>query len=216
MADDQPKNPIRVVVVDDHPMLREGTATYLAQAADIEVIGVASDGQGAIAMVTRYLPDVLILDVHLPDLSGVEVARITRERFPQVGIVILTGYDVVGHTRTLLQLGVQSYLQKTASGAEIIAAVRGAASGTRPTASSTVADADRDALTSREQDVMRLIDAGLRNAEIAENLQISPKTVEYHISHLLAKLGARSRTEAVLKIRQKNLVSWVMSDGRHS
>ena len=209
MAANQRMSSIRVVLADDHPMLRDGTAAYLNKAGDMEVVGTAGDGATAIALVTKYVPDVLILDVHLPDLSGVEVARLVKADFPRVGIIILTGYDDSGHARSLRQLGIDGYLQKTASGQRIVAEVRAVAIGLRTSRSgaptSTAFECGRDALTSREQEVIQLLDAGLRNAEIAATLSISPKTVEYHISNLLAKLGARSRTEAVLKARQRKL-----------
>jgi DNA-binding NarL/FixJ family response regulator len=211
MTDSQRNRRARVIVVDDHPMLRDGTAAFLDQAPDIEVIGVASHGHEALAMIDRSPPEVLILDIHLPDVSGVEVARIVREKYPLVGIVVLTGYDDVGQAQALLDLGVQGYLQKTAAGSDIVAAVRAAVAGpngTMPTIlSAGTSEAGQEFLTIREQEVVRLLDKGLRNSEIAAALAVSPKTVEYHMTRLLAKLHARSRTEAIVKVRQSGLVN---------
>lgn len=201
---------IRVVLVDDHPMLREGTATLLTAQADIAVVGQTGRGTEAVALVGERRPDVLVLDLHLPDLSGVEVTRRVRAAHPAVAILILSNYEDPGYVRALLQLGVRGYLGKTAGGEEIVAAVRGVARG----GATVLSDAARAALgaggvdlSARETEVLKLIAAGQRNAEIAAALFIAESTVEYHVRHVLAKLGARSRTEALRLAWQQGLLS---------
>ena len=203
------RRPIRVVVVDDHPMLREGTRLALEQAPDIEVVGVAADGPAALHLVGQHRPDVLLLDVRLPHMSGVEVAKRVRASYPEVAILVLTGYDDIGYTRALLQTGIRGHLGKTASADDIIAAVRAVAEGKTFLVSESARAAlgsEPEPLTAREQEVLGLLAAGRRNHEIAQELGVSVKTVEFHITHLLEKLGARSRTEAILKARQKGLL----------
>ena len=200
---------ICVVLVEDHPMLREGTAALLAAEADIAVVGQTGRGAEALALVGGCAPDVLVLDLHLPDLGGVEVARRVRAAHPAVAILILSNYEDAGYVRALLQLGVRGYLGKAATGEEIVAAVRGVARG----GTTVLSDAARAALgaggvalSARETEVLGLIAAGRRNAEIAGALFIAESTVEYHIRHLLAKLGARSRTDALRQAREQGLL----------
>lgn len=198
---------IRVVVVDDHPLLREGTQALLARTKGIKVVGATGEGATALRLVRKFWPDVLLLDIHLPDINGVEVARRVRTSFPQVAVLILTGYDDAGYVRALLHLGVQGYLGKTASGGEIVAAIQAVAQGCKVLAEATRAadEVGSEPLTAREWEVLRLLTVGRRNSEIATTLNVSVKTVEFHVSHILGKLGARSRTEALLKARQLDL-----------
>jgi len=196
---------ISVVIVDDHPLLLEGTRALVARSAGIVVAGVANSGEAALRMVGLLQPDVLLLDLHLPGISGIEVARRIRARFPRVAILALTGYDDLGYARELSAIGARGYLRKCAPGAEVLAAIRAVAMGQSCFAAAGArlrgAAAD-DTLTARESEILRLLACGRRNAEIAVLLSVSIKTVEYHISHILNKLGARSRTEAILKARQ--------------
>lgn len=198
---------IRVLIVDDHPMLRAGTQTLLEEAGDIEVIATAGDGTTALRLVAEEAPDVLLLDVHLPDISGVLVAQTVRETAPQTAILILTGYDDLGYTRALLQIGIQGYLRKSATGDDILTAVRTVARGGTALEEITDLSADNtlNQLTPREREILQLLAAGQRNQEVAETLTISVKTVEFHISHLLLKLGVRSRTEAIIKAQKLGL-----------
>ncbi len=202
---------VRVFIVDDHPMLREGTQSSFERAPGIKVVGTAADGGSAIEQITIQLPDVLVLDMRLPDMSGVDVARHVRTRFPSIGIVILTGYDDPHYARALTKLDIQGYLRKTASSDEIIAAVRQVAAGGKvfdPEIVRVLEDSSDSAesLTAREMEVLQLIAHGRRNAEIADELVLSIKTVEFHISNLFAKMGARSRSEAVRTAYQDGLL----------
>ncbi len=203
------ETPIRVVLVDDHPMLREGTAALLAAQPDIAVVGQTGRGAEALALVAGLVPDVLLLDLHLPDLGGIEVARRVRAEHPDVAIVVLSNYEDAGYVRALLQLGARGYLGKAATGAEIVAAVRAAARGE----ATVLSEAARAALgtggarlSARELEVLGLIADGRRNVEIAAALSIAESTVEYHVRHLLGKLGARSRTEALRNAREQGLL----------
>lgn len=207
MRDSKGERRTRVVIVDDHPMLREGTRALLEKTPDIEVVGTAGQGTEALRVVAELRPDVLILDVRLPDVSGVEVTRRVREAFPEVAILILTGYDDVGYLRALLDLGIKGYLRKTAKGDEIIDAVRLVAKGKKVLDTGGADNGEFVGLvTARERDMLRMIGAGMRNSDIADALGLSSKTVEFHISNLLQKLGARSRTEAILKAQQLGLI----------
>lgn len=203
------KTAIRVIVVDDHPMLREGTQALLARSAGIAVIGTAGTGGEALRLVAALRPDVVVLDMHLPDISGMDVTREIRANFPDIAILILTGYDDAGYVRALVPLGVQGYLRKTATGEEIVEGVRAVAQGRLALAPDMLQPGMGGTdvhLTEREYEVLWLLTSGRRNKEIAEVLGISVKTVEFHVSRLLEKLGARSRTEAIRTAVQLGLV----------
>jgi DNA-binding NarL/FixJ family response regulator len=194
-------------------MLLDGTRAALDTSPGIVVVGVADRGALALELVASQRPDVLVLDLHLPDVSGVEVARRVQSDFPRVAVVVLTGYDEPGYLRALLRLGVKGYLYKTASAGELVATVRAVADGRSVFASEATSalDADGEQLTVREHEVLRLLAAGLRNGEIAQQLGISGKTVEFHVGHLLEKLGARSRAEAIVKARRQHLLTDILS-----
>jgi len=147
---------------------------------------------------------VLLLDLHLPDMSGLEVARRVRAEAPEVAVVVITGYEDASYLRALLQIGVRGYLRKTMSGLEIVDALKDVVAGraviAHPAGNSV------ELLTTREDEVLRLMASGSRSGEIATQLGVSIKTVEFHIGHVLEKVGARSRTEAVLRARQHGLI----------
>ena len=201
------ESPVRVVLVDDHAVLREGTQLIL-EGAGIAVVAAAGTWAEARRLVGQHRPDVLVLDLQLPDASGVEVAEAVRREQPAVGVLVLTGHAEGGYVRTLLQLGVRGYLHKTASGAEIVAAVRAVAAGRTIVMSGPVGPVGpglAEPLTARELQVLRLMAAGLRNADIARELYVSVKTVEHHVTNLLVKLDAQSRTQAIVKAQQRGL-----------
>jgi DNA-binding NarL/FixJ family response regulator len=209
MTGQHDSRPIRVVVVDDHPMLRQGTQALLERTADIQMVGATGEGSAVFRLLQSQRPDVLVLDVHLPDMSGVEVARQVRAEFPEVAVLVLTGYEEAGYIRALVRLGVRGYLGKSASGEDIVGAIRAVAQGRTVLVSEGVRAAlrtDAATLTEREQDVLELLVAGRRNQEIAESLSVSLKTVEYHVGHVLEKLGVRSRAEAIRTALDRGLV----------
>jgi DNA-binding NarL/FixJ family response regulator len=200
---------IRVIVCDDHAILREGTQLILEKVPGVDVVGTAATGNEALRLVERSRPDVLVLDLQLPDMSGVEVARRVRGSFSAVAILVLTGYVDATYIPRLLQIGVRGYLPKTASSAELAAAVRAVAAGrTIVVSHGTVFGAEPlgAPLTPREHEVLRLMATGLRNADIAGRLCVSIKTVEHHVTNVLVKLGVQSRTQAIIKAREHGLV----------
>jgi DNA-binding NarL/FixJ family response regulator len=199
---------IQVMIVDDHPLVREGTRDALERSGLVKVVDTAANGAEALRILSERRPDVLLLDLHLPDMSGLEVARRVRTDAPEVAIVVITGYEDASYLPALLQLGVRGYLRKTMSGAEIVAALQEALAGHAVIAPDAVGlEADSiEQLTTREAEVLRLMAAGRRNGEIATQLGVSVKTIEFHIGHVLEKLGARSRTEAVLRARHYALI----------
>jgi DNA-binding NarL/FixJ family response regulator len=209
------RTPIRVIIVDDDQMVAQMMRLRLEHVGGIEVLGLAGDGPAALRLIRQQRPDVLILDLFLPGMSGVEVAQRVRAAFPEVAILVVTGYYHVWPPRPLLELGVRGYLPKTASLEALVAAVRAVAQGQIVVAPDLLGAAlTRPAalLTPREQAVLQLLAAGQHTAEIAAALSVSPRTVELHITHLLAKLHARSRAEAVLKALQQGLLLPQTSD----
>jgi len=202
---------IRVLLADDHVTTREGLRRLLDEDAAVEVIGVAGDGEETVRQARELRPDILLLDISMPRLNGVEVARALETALPETRIVVLTGYsDSEEYARALLRLGVKGYLSKTASLEEVIDALRSVHAGhthMEPAISALLASADQPAPeerpTPRELDVLRLVAKGYGNADIAKDLFIVERTVEFHLTNLLGKLQASSRTEAVYLARQK-------------
>ena len=202
--------PVRIVVVDDHAVMREGTQLLLESAPGNQVVGGAATGAEALRQVEQHRPDVLVLDLQLPDISGVEVARSVRAAFPEVAVLMLTGYLDGTYIPRLLQLGIRGYLPKTASGAELLAAVRAVAAGRTVVMSHAAVssfDTMRAPLTAREREVLQLLARGMRNNDIADKLTVSVKTVEHHVTRLLEKLGVQSRSQAIIKAREQGLVA---------
>ncbi|MBV8715285.1 MAG: response regulator transcription factor [Chloroflexi bacterium] len=191
---------IRVGIVDDHPLVREGTAALLARRSDIDIVGIAVDGRSALQLVEAQQPDVLLLDLGLPDMTGIEVARSLRTSWPDVALLVLTGYATHRYLHLLTRIGVAGLINKSAPVDKLLESIHLAAAGR------TLADSSRSSvrrthqtLTAREHEVLGLMANGFRNAEIAEELSVSLNTVEFHVRHVLDKLDARSRTEAVTR-----------------
>jgi two-component system, NarL family, nitrate/nitrite response regulator NarL len=195
--------PIRCLLVDDHPLFREGTRALLERTPGMAVVGVADDGAGGLRQAEQLQPDVVLLDVGLPDMSGVDVAQELKRRLPSVEVVLLTGYNANTYARMVSQLGVRGVVHKTAPGATLVAAINACAEGRDVLAEQASSPEARlvETLTPREHQVLELIAAGLRNAEVAATLQVSLNTIEFHVRHILGKLGVRSRTEAVARAR---------------
>jgi DNA-binding NarL/FixJ family response regulator len=206
--------PIRVLIADDQGLVREGLATLLAAQDGIEVAATAADGQQAVALCDRHLPDVVLMDLRMPQLDGVEATRQIRSAHPQIEIVVLTTYADDASILGALQAGARGYLTKDAGAAEIARAVHAAAAGQTlldPAVQQRLLAAAADGrpepprhpaslpdeLTPREAEVLGLIAAGLSNAEIAARLVISEATVKTHVNHVFAKTGARDRAQAV-------------------
>jgi NarL family two-component system response regulator LiaR len=198
--------PIRVLLVDDHAMVRKGLVAFLKNMPELELVGEACDGREAIEFCEQRQPDVILMDLVMPELGGVAATRTIPQRWPRVQVIALTSFQEKELVQDALQAGAIGYLLKNVSGEELAEAIRQAHGG-RPTlapeavqaliqppseAESMAAD-----LTRREQEVLALLVKGMSNPEIAERLVISRSTVKVHISSILSKLGVASRAEAI-------------------
>jgi two-component system, NarL family, response regulator DegU len=200
-------DPIRVVVIDDHPLILEGTSRCLERDS-IDVVGQASDGSAGLSTIAEQKPAVVILDLQLPDMSGVEVLRRLQESDDHPAVVVLTAHDEAGYLRRLLKLGIHGYLPKTSSCEQLISAIRAAARGRTVLMTESGRNAftnSPEALTVREQEVLHCLTEGLSNAEISQELSVSERTVEFHVGHILQKLNARSRSQAIVNARRLGL-----------
>ena len=210
--------PIRVLLADDQRLVRESLATLLGLLGGIDLVATASDGEEALALSGRHDPDVVLMDLRMPRMDGIEATRLLRERQPGVRVIALTTYADDESVLGALRAGARGYLTKDASSDDIRAAIltvaAGAAALDPAVQNHVVAALSDDArgsgltgaatasvlpddLTPREAEVLALIAEGLTNAEIAERLFVSPTTVKSHINHLFAKAGLRDRTQAV-------------------
>lgn len=210
---------LKVLLVDDHGMFREGIRRRLEEESDFEVVGEAGDAETAFDLVEQTQPDIVVLDIRLPNMSGIEAARLFREKYPDLKILVLSGYDFDQYVRALARTGIQGYLLKDSQQGELVDALREIATGgtvlppqiaSKVIQSYSSAGSSRDRqgwdLTVREIEILEMLYQGLRNSEIAEKLSISPRTVEAHVGNIISKLGARSRTEAVRVAVEKNLI----------
>ncbi len=198
---------MRVVVVDDHELLRAGTKRILDEAHDMTVVGEAADGDEALETIAALRPDVVLVDIRLPTMNGIELARRILGDHPDTTVLILSAYDDQTYVRAALAAGVAGYLLKTAPGDELIHAIRAACDGTAGEGREPAGRGEKDGawspgasarqLTSREEEIVRLVSRGMSNKAIAHQLGISPRTVEGHLNHVFDKLGTNSRTELV-------------------
>jgi len=208
--------PVRVMIVDDHGMLRAGLRLFLTGADGLEFVGEASSGKQAIAICAQLQPDVILMDMVMPDMDGATATRIIREQFPRVQVLALTSFHEEDLVQKALQAGAIGYLLKNVSAQELTQAIYDAHAG-RSTLSQEATElliqaARRKSshpefrLTDREREVLALIAEGLSNAEIAERLIISLSTVKFHVGNILRQLGVSSRTEAAALAWQHDLV----------
>lgn len=213
---------ITVLVVDDHALHRDGTRHILERHPDLEMVGDADSGERALAMVRQLNPDVVLMDIRLPGMNGIETTRRLRQDHPDVQVLIVTAHDDSEYVRGALEAGAAGCLSKTAPGRQLVEAVRAVAAGTavlKPSALARLLSQNDQAqsvarlLTERELAVLRLLADGLHNKQLATRLGISLRTVERHCDNIYEKLGVGSRTEAVVWAISAGLVS-VSDDSR--
>jgi len=195
------KSPIRVFSVDDHPLLREGIAALVNSQPDMVLIAQGATGGEAIQLFKEHVPDVTLLDLRLPDMSGIDVLIAIRSQFPEARIIMLTTFEGDVEIQRALQAGARGYLLKNMPPTELLDVIRQVHAGKKrippEIASQLFEPMSDEVLTDREIEVLKEVAGGNRNREIAERLFISEETVKVHIKHIMEKLGASDRTQAV-------------------
>jgi DNA-binding NarL/FixJ family response regulator len=216
--------PIRIVVADDHPVVRAGLVALLRSIPGLDVVGEATDGAAAVEAAAEFRPDVILMDVRMPGMDGIEATRRIRDRTPQSRVLILTMHDDDATVFTAMKAGAQGYLLKEAEQDHIVRAVRGVVAGEAifgpgvaarmlryftdpPTEMLIAVDDPFPELTDRERDILDLLAEGRRNADIASQLYLSPKTVSNHLTSIFAKLQVAGRGEAIVRAREHGLGS---------
>jgi DNA-binding NarL/FixJ family response regulator len=206
---------IRVLLADDHVVVRKGVREFLEEEPDLSVVGEAGNGQQAVEMAVALQPDVVVMDIQMPILSGADATRRIREQAPDVRVLVLTAYDDDPYIFGLLEAGATGYVLKTADSRELIRALRATAAGqvttdpvvtARLVARMAQSATGADTLSERELDVLRLAARGLTNKQISRDLIISDRTVQNHLANIYAKLQVASRTEAVTVALQRGLI----------
>jgi two-component system, NarL family, response regulator len=192
-------SPIRILCVDDHPLMREGVARKLGRQPDMKVVGTAGTGEEGVAMFQRLHPDVVLMDLQLPGMSGLEAIQAIRAKDSAARVIVLTMYQGDEDIYRALRAGASSYLFKDTLANDLVSIVREVHNGGRPIppAVASRVPANHIALSPRELDVLKLVARGLRNKEIADQLGVSTDTVQTHVKHLFEKLNVSDRTAAV-------------------
>jgi DNA-binding NarL/FixJ family response regulator len=201
---------IRILVVDDHPLLRAGLATSIDAESDMEIVAAATNGQEALELFRQHQPDITLMDLKMPVMGGVEAIRTIRGQFPAAKVIVLSTYQGDEDIYRALEAGATTYLLKNTLAEDLVRVIREVVAGGRPLpAPVTLRLADRmlqPDLTARELDVLRLIAKGLRNKEIAAQLGIAEETTQGHVKNILLKFGLHDRTEAVVVAVRRGIV----------
>jgi len=210
-------NPIRVMVVDEHGMVRKGIIAYLKNNPDLHIIGEAQNGREAVELCEQLQPNVILMDLQMPEMDGITATRIIRKQYPHIQVVALTSFPDRDKVQDALAAGAISYLVKNVSGDDLAEAIRDAYAGRATLAQEavqaliqpppTTPAAPGFDLTMREREVLALLIKGLNNNEIANQLSISNATAKAHVSNILSKLGVSNRAKAVAVAIQQKLVS---------
>jgi DNA-binding NarL/FixJ family response regulator len=212
---------IRVLVTDDHAMVRDGICALLALTADIEAVAIAANGREALEMVRELMPDVVLMDIAMPIMDGVEATRRIHKEFPKVKVLALTQYDDKAHVFPVIEAGASGFISKTAASSELAAGIRSVYRGDsflspsvarflvedyQQIASMKGSQDPYEQLTNREREVFKLVAEGHTTQEIAAMLVLSPKTVERHKTNLMSKLDIHNRTELVKFALRKGII----------
>ena len=204
---------IRLLIVDDHPVVRDGLRGMLERQADFEIVGEAGNGRQAVRLVEELLPDIVLMDLRMPEMDGVAALGEIKSNQPQVQVLVLTTYDSDADILPAIEAGASGYLLKDSSREELYAGIRAAARGETVLAPSVAARlvsrmraADEEQLSSREIEVLQLVAEGESNSEIAEQLHISQATVKSHLVNIFGKLGVSDRTAAVTAALRRGIL----------
>lgn len=213
---------VTILLVDDHAVVREGTRQLLERELDLEVVAEAGDGEEAVRLARLHAPDIVVMDIAMPKLNGIEATRQIKATHPRISILALSAYDDDQYIFALLEAGAAGYLLKNVSAEELVKAIRAVAAGEavlHPTIARRVLNrfaptVDRqptadalEHLTDREVEILKLAARGLKNQEIAHELSLSVRTVQTHLSNIFSKMGVGSRTEAVLEALRRGWIT---------
>jgi two-component system NarL family response regulator len=209
MAGAAPAKPIRILIADDHPVVREGLAALIRSDSDLALVGEAANGKQAVQRFFLHHPDVLLLDLRMPEMNGIEVIRAILAKEPRARTIVLSTYGGDEDVYRALQAGAKAYLLKDAPRQELLGAIRAVEQG-KPwmprDASALSAKLETARFTEREMEIVRLMATGKTNKEIGAQLEITASTVKIHVSHILRKLGARGRAEAIRLVLESGIV----------
>lgn len=212
----------RILIADDHPLIREALGRVFSSQKDMEVVGEAADGGEAVELATKLKPDVLVMDIMMPKIDGLEASRRIKKLAPKVAILILTAYDDDSYVLGLLEAGAAGYLMKSARGQDLVDAVRSIRSGEsvlhpkiiekllrRAVTGSVKVEQKRlvEPLTPREKEILGLVASGMSNKEIADKLYLSLRTVKAHLSNIFNKMEVASRSEALVTALKLGIIS---------